>query len=66
VAPKSHQAGHCPFCATFGADAALPPPAAITIAFAAGDQPVPPLYLLAPRPLFAWASAQPRAPPIPS
>ena len=66
VAPKSHQADHCPFCAPFGADAAFPPPAAVTIAFAASEPPVPPLFLLAPRPLFAWASAQPRAPPIPS
>lgn len=63
VAPKPHQAGHCPFCAPNGADAALPPPAAVTIPIVAQTQPLPPSFLLAPRPLLAWASAQPRAPP---
>lgn len=54
---------HCPYCApTFGAlglppallSLALPPPAALG---------PPPLFLHAPRTLFAWTAAQPRAPP---
>lgn len=52
----------CPLCGGAGAVAlastaatALPP------AFEAGF--IAPLFLYAPRPLFAWSSAQPRAPP---
>ncbi len=63
VAPKSHQADHCPYCAPHAPDAAPPPaPASVAAAVFASD-PVPVLFLLAPRPLFAWAAAQPRAPP---
>jgi hypothetical protein len=41
----------------------LPPAAAPTLVLPlAGDSP-PPLYLQAPRTLFAWATAQPRGPP---
>ena len=61
-----HAGGHCPLCLlSAGAVGLLPaqvpawrlpplPPAAL-----------PRLFLLAPRPLFAWASVQPRAPPPP-
>ena len=63
IAPKAHQMDHCPFCAPHGAGAALPPPATVTVPLVAGADPVAPLFLLAPRPLFAWAATQPRAPP---
>ena len=63
VAPKSHQIDHCPFCAPHGASVALPPPAAGVVPVVAGADPVPQLFLAAPRPLYAWAFAQPRAPP---
>jgi len=54
----------CPYC-TLGADhAPLPLAAATTSAMAAPADAVPRLFLHAPRTLFAWASAQPRAPPI--
>lgn len=55
---------HCPLCA-LGADLpALPPapPAALPLPLAAADP--PPLFLHAPRTLFAWRSAQPRGPPL--
>ena len=63
VAPKAHQIDHCPFCAPHGAGTALPPTATLAVPAVAGSDPVAPLFLLAPRPLFAWATAQPRAPP---
>ncbi len=63
VAPKAHHVEHCPFCASHAACAALPPPAHVTVPLVSGSEPVPVLFLLAPRPLFAWATAQPRAPP---
>jgi hypothetical protein len=63
VAPKAHQVDHCPFCAPNAPGAAiLPPMVAVAPVVAASDS-VPPLFLLAPRPLHAWVTAQPRAPP---
>lgn len=60
----AHLFEHCPFCA-LQANPWAPPPAAL----AAVPAPllglaVPVLFLRAPRPLFAWAHAQPRAPPL--
>lgn len=53
---------HCPLC---GAGAAAPPIAAAASALPPlGETFVAPLFLHAPRPLFAWSSAQPRAPPL--
>ena len=66
VAPAAGHVDHCPFCAPHAAATALPPHAEVTVPAVAGSDPVPPLYLLAPHPLFAWASAQPRAPPVAS
>ena len=53
----------CPYCsAQFGN--VLSPFADLSPSFAvAGAAPVPTLFLVAPRPLFAWSSAHPRAPP---
>jgi Protein of unknown function (DUF2946) len=54
---------HCPLCGLAGH--AMAPPAAAEAPFAKPlGQPEPPLFLRAPRPLFAWAAAQPRAPPV--
>jgi hypothetical protein len=64
VAPGSHAIDPCPFCVPHGASAALPPPPAFALpAVMAGADCVPTLFLHAPRPPFAWAAAQPRAPP---
>ena len=62
-APKPHQAGHCPFCSPHAPDAAPPPAPVSVVPVAFESDPVPVLLLLAPRPHFAWAAAQPRAPP---
>jgi hypothetical protein len=65
-APKASDFDHCPFC-TPHAGAMAPPPVPIALPLPdvrAGI--VPALLLAAPRPLHAWASAQPRAPPLAS
>ena len=55
---------HCPFCKLGSDDAGAPPPAA-----SGGADPLPPGPLMptrfgqAPRTLWAWSAAQPRAPP---
>ncbi|OYT85553.1 MAG: hypothetical protein CFE46_17560 [Burkholderiales bacterium PBB6] len=56
---------HCPLCG-LGGQAPLPPSAPPTDALAtpALSHAVPRLFLQAHRPLFAWAAAQPRAPPL--
>jgi hypothetical protein len=61
-APALSNLDHCPFCALQGAPA-LPPAPVPSIGPLGLSHAVPPLFLAAPRPLFAWASAQPRAPP---
>jgi len=55
---------HCPYCSTHTTVLGLPPaaPAGLTLNTLAFH--VPELFLAAPRTLFAWASAQPRAPPL--
>lgn len=53
---------HCPLCGLSG-DAPLPPAAANAVTMTAPQMLLPRLFLDAPRPLFAWAAAQPRAPP---
>ncbi len=57
---------HCPLCALGADTAALPPAPAADLALPAGASLLPPLFLLAPRTLFAWRSAQPRGPPFAS
>jgi Protein of unknown function (DUF2946) len=53
---------HCPLC---GSGVAAPPTAvAVSGLPPPGDAFVAPLFLHAPRRLFAWSSAQPRAPPL--
>ena len=62
MAGADHQLD-CPYCRPSSAVAGLPPtPPALVLPALAGDA-VPPLFFHAPRTLFAWASAQPRAPP---
>jgi hypothetical protein len=54
---------HCPLCGLAAAAPTLPPPNVTLWLPLTGATVVPRLFLRAPRPLFAWASAQPRAPP---
>ena len=62
-APSALSLDHCPYCsAQFGS--ALPPTPAFSPSFAVvGGAVLPTLFLVAPRPLFAWSPAHPRAPP---
>jgi hypothetical protein len=62
-APKASDFEHCPFCSAQAAPVAILPPTVAVLALPAASAPVPPLFLLAPRPLFAYLAARPRAPP---
>lgn len=53
---------HCPLCG-LGASPVLPPDAATPVTPSALREGLPTLAGSSPQPLFAWASAQPRAPP---
>jgi hypothetical protein len=66
VAPNANAIDHCPFCSPGGTPPALPAPEAAAPRAVAGPDFVPPLQSHAPRPLFAWPAAQPRAPPLAS
>ncbi|MCZ8076141.1 MAG: DUF2946 domain-containing protein [Paucibacter sp.] len=59
-----HTYKHCPYCAIHSDGLGLPPPAMAEPALLSLGHAVPALFLHAPRTLFAWASAQPRAPPL--
>jgi hypothetical protein len=63
VPPAASLHDHCPFCG-WHAFIGAPPPSAPAIAGLAGLHSVPALFLHAPHRLFAWAGAQPRAPPF--
>lgn len=55
---------HCPFCLAHAGSFGLPPSSSVAIPTVEGDHFVPPLFFRSPRPLFTWAAAQPRAPPL--
>lgn len=56
---------HCPFCIPHAGSLGLLPSSVLVFHLPAdGAQYFPPLFLSAPYPLFVWASAQPRAPPV--
>ncbi|HWT71228.1 MAG TPA: DUF2946 domain-containing protein [Oxalicibacterium sp.] len=55
---------HCPFCLSHAVSLGMPPDATIAIPSLEGTHILPPLFYHAPRPLFAWSTAQPRAPPF--
>lgn len=58
-----HLPGHCPLCNLHTPTLGLPPAHESGLLLATVSFAVPALFLAAPRPLFAWLSAQPRAPP---
>jgi len=62
--PASHDlnAEHCPMCGQSG-HSALPPPSQSVLKLPGLSDAPPRLFLLAPRPLFAWLRARPRGPP---
>ncbi|MFM9433998.1 hypothetical protein ACFDR9_001044 [Janthinobacterium sp. CG_23.3] len=62
--PSNAGLEHCPFCALH---TPAPPPAQLRFSFALPASPpalYPSLFFSAPRPLFAWSVAHPRAPPV--
>jgi len=54
---------HCPFCLNHAVQAGMPPAADFVMPVISGDHVLPSLFYQSSRPLFAWAVAQPRAPP---
>lgn len=54
---------HCPFCLAQHTPFLPAAPVVAGLTPATGADALPPLFLHAPRPPFAWAPAQPRAPP---
>lgn len=61
--PQTHAAKRCAWCATEATAPALPPAAPAGLSLLPLAFHVPELFLRAPRPLHAWAAAQPRGPP---
>jgi hypothetical protein len=55
---------HCPFCLHHAVSLGLPPNADFVMPSIEGSPVLPALFYQASRPLFAWAAAQPRAPPV--
>ena len=62
-ADTGHVLGHCPLCSLHTPTLGPPPALESGLPLATASFAVPALFLAAPRPLFAWLSAQPRAPP---
>jgi hypothetical protein len=61
--PAKHLLQHCPYCSLHVTVLGMPPaPPSVPALVPVGIK-VPELLLAAPRTLFAWAVAQPRAPP---
>lgn len=58
-----HPSGHCAWCSAYSAALGMPPSPMLQRHVPVESRAEPVLFLLAPAPLFAWASAQPRAPP---
>ena len=56
----------CPFCLSHAGSFGLAPAAEAALPASLGTDPAPALFYQSPRPLFAWAAAQARAPPYPA
>lgn len=55
---------HCPYCAPSAPALGLPPAPQPPLQLPVATTAPPPLFLHAPRPLYAWHPASPRAPPF--
>ena len=62
LATLDHAFEHCGYCALNLTALELPPTPSLALPNGLSDTP-PAAFFEAPRPLFAWSSAQPRAPP---
>ena len=63
-AKKPMSMEHCPFCFTHAGMTGILSGIAVVLPVVAGKPVLPPLYYQSPRPLFSWAPAQSRAPPV--
>ena len=59
----AHALEHCPYCFTHHVSLGLPPANGATVQALVLSDVMPRAFLAAPRRLYAWVSAQPRAPP---
>lgn len=62
-APASAHVDHCPLCGNLSGPLALPSASTRDVPASDAGSFEPPLFAHAPRPLFAWRTAQPRGPP---
>ncbi|MBU1358588.1 MAG: DUF2946 domain-containing protein [Gammaproteobacteria bacterium] len=62
-APVDHAQAHCPYCSSHLAQLGMPPAAAAALPLSPVRLGLPPIFFSATRTPFAWAQAQPRAPP---
>jgi len=60
---KPMSMAHCPYCLAHAGSVGLLPEVTLALAPANLSYALPRLFYLSPSPLFAWASANPRAPP---
>lgn len=61
--PAEHPLQHCPYCSLHAPALGMPPGSLAVPTLVPQLSAVPEPMLAAPRTLFAWATAQPRAPP---
>lgn len=62
-AKQSPMMDECPYCRVH-TDLPVLPPAPLALAFSLLSSPRPPLFYHAPAPLYSWAVAHPRGPPV--
>ncbi len=62
--PQAQPSAHCPFCSPHAGTFALPAAAMTLPVPIAGARLLPSLFYRSPQPLFSWAAANPRAPPV--
>lgn len=60
---SDHARQHCPGCSSHAVQLGLPPASSPMLFVPTLRQGLPTLFFAAPRTLFAWSIAQPRAPP---
>ncbi|MBX9716501.1 MAG: DUF2946 domain-containing protein [Burkholderiaceae bacterium] len=61
---RSAHMEHCPLCSHVTPVLGMPPVTPAVVTLAKGADHLPALFSQAPRPLYAWASIQARAPPL--
>lgn len=62
--PADHAQQHCTYCSSHATTLGMPPAPSAALFVPALRPGLPELFLKSPRPLFAWSTAQPRAPPF--